>query len=1595
MFDARRPKGRLFYLVAVLAVLVSLSFQLSAFASRLAGSAARDASSGQPSSRPYFVSPPPQGGPAMTTVSDTIYRADGTPAQGTLVISWPAFITAGGTAVAAGRTNVTLGAQGALSVALVPNAGSNPAGVYYTVVYQLSDNTVKTEFWSVPTSSPANLATVRTTPGSGTAAQPVSMQYVNTALATKANDSSVVHLSGSETIAGAKTFSTAPNVPAPVNTGDVANKAYVDTSIANVGAGNYLPSAGGTMTGPLTLSGNPASALQAAPKQYVDSVAAVKADLISGRVPTGELGSGTVSASSCLLGNSTWGPCSSSTNAISIQSVPVASTAPTDGQVIAYSAASGQYGPAAGGGVTAGMQVVRWATDFNWSQSVSANLSTPGSQTATLSACPSGVTGSEPYYYIYIAGTGTPEAALVTGGTCAGNGASGTLIFTTVNSHPAGYTINSASSGLQESSIAARFTIYPGYYQGATVYAPAGEFPIYAKVSFRANGQTINFTHAIFDCYANDACLYVGDPSNANTTSNVTLIKPRGKPMVSGGTKPMIEVNGQATRLEDVATRFNNTGFTFGTIVQVDGDQSFTLDGLDLAIGLGTIACNATFCGATVTAPGPFSANPAVGHLTHVNISPQCDGNGVDWESGNTLEISDSVIQGYSQYGVRGGRALGGYGNIKMVNVYEEGGCSNPMGNIGTAGVIVNGGPVFWSGGEGPQGSAPTFANTGSTQWQYYLVARHATYGPSNLFYVGSALTNGTGAVTVTTADVPGAATFDLLKVQPVGGFLSQAPYGVGNYAVATNVVRSTACSNGVCTFTDTQAAPASYVVATPTYYPKLNFWPGGIVLGAWADGNSVVSAATLTIDVNDFSGEGTSLISVLGTHAPAVYANKCPLLVGSSPVWVSCVGANFPPETQFQQDALVMATKPAGDGGVAGAANLKGRLNFATAGSTAGHIITLVDSNFQKTVATVSNRPQNDANDSYIGIDQTSSNGAGISVGAALSISDYIGNVGDGTNWLERLTAGAKTFNVPVTINGNLTVTGTCTGCGGGGGGGSGTVSSASQSQVAVYSSSGTTVSGDSGLTDNGTILNYAGNGGITAAAGTFSGNVTVNGQLLVAGPWMVSSPIPGTAMPASGSGTSSLGISNDGNFYVSANGGSPQKVATTATSSYFSNLAQEDPNDLGEYNGTSVEGLNIYGTRTDASDYERLRATYDSTNNYYALIADYAGTGLHRGLGFNVNGSLRWVIDTLNTFKPWSDNVQDIGSATLRVRNGYFGTGVITPSLTLNGAALSGVIGTPSANLITAGTVSGTGQPLCTDGTGNLTITTVGCPPGTGTIGGSGTAPQFAYWTNTNGLGAAPLNVTNSNTVEQYNGTNVQTFNVYGTRTDSSNYERAGLAYVSADGYYELQSQQAGTGSQRGICFGVNNSCKWAVDITTAFKPFNDNSRDIGTSSLRVRDFYLGRNLIMSGTATSYNGKTTAGTGLAPIYGAVSLTGQTAAVSSTSLCASSTCGAGQYEVNYYIDSTVACTTAGSAAASLTIGWTDETNAKTLQVPLTGTGISGGNSMALGSTSNFGSGSISLWSAGSANIAYSSSYTGCTTGTGTYALRVAVRQLQ
>jgi len=81
-----------------------------------------------------------------TTVEDTVYYANGTPAQGTVLISWSAFTAANGAAIAAGNTSVTLGSGGLLTIALTPNLGATPMGNFYTAVYHLNDGETSREF---------------------------------------------------------------------------------------------------------------------------------------------------------------------------------------------------------------------------------------------------------------------------------------------------------------------------------------------------------------------------------------------------------------------------------------------------------------------------------------------------------------------------------------------------------------------------------------------------------------------------------------------------------------------------------------------------------------------------------------------------------------------------------------------------------------------------------------------------------------------------------------------------------------------------------------------------------------------------------------------------------------------------------------------------------------------------------------------------------------------------------------------------------------------------------------------------------------------------------------------------------------------------------------------------------------------------------------------------------------------------------------------------------------------------------------------------------------------------------------------------------
>ncbi len=90
---------------------------------------------------------------------------------------------------------------------------------------------------SVPvSSSPPADGQVLSYSQAGTTWQPTAVP----GLSLKADDSTVVHTSGNETINGVKTFNSSPVVPAPTNATDAANKSYVDTATGAITALSWV-----------------------------------------------------------------------------------------------------------------------------------------------------------------------------------------------------------------------------------------------------------------------------------------------------------------------------------------------------------------------------------------------------------------------------------------------------------------------------------------------------------------------------------------------------------------------------------------------------------------------------------------------------------------------------------------------------------------------------------------------------------------------------------------------------------------------------------------------------------------------------------------------------------------------------------------------------------------------------------------------------------------------------------------------------------------------------------------------------------------------------------------------------------------------------------------------------------------------------------------------------------------------------------------------------------------------------------------------------------------------------------------------------------
>jgi hypothetical protein len=738
---------------------------------------------------------------------------------------------------------------------------------------------------------------------------------------------------------------------------------------------------------------------------------------------------------------------------------------------------------------------IRYVTSsYNWSQSPTSPATLTGgtSATVTLTPCPLGIDTVSPSsapYSVYVSGTGTAEAVTVTGGSVC-TGGSATLTFTPAGSHAAGYTVQSASGGIQEAINDA------GTPNSQVIIPPTGaasEIPIYAPVYVDKNNIEVSGFGAVVKCNTRSKCFHLGDETSAIDWNDVRLRGLKFDPAsnidgaqianiaIASGTLTVttatahnfvpgdkvwaefysntqafhglltvltatsttytatlgsgtvasvaafgwtalenaaIEDNAQDSIIDDVlpAGPYIGGNPIFHFFVVVDNDQNAAL--MHLHANASGTRCTSNFCGEFVLGRSD-NRNSSIIYIDKSDLSLNCLGNGVIQLSGNSLHILDSVIEGYNQFGVR---YEAGVQNEFLTNVYSEVGiCTNPMYPGGTlsaqAGVLHLGQSLFLRGGSeatSGAGNLPMFAHTGPGQRNYYIVPHSSVFGYGPILLAGYAQTSGTGTVNVYWPQVTGVASgtvkYDVLLTTSSFATPFTAPYPGNAQSLITGITGS--CSNGICTYADTQGSTTSYSVTPQQYQLGVYFWPGGVVDGTLIDSNAGVSNMVYS------DAALPNPVSTVSNSVPTFISQSCTGTEPFSPLMQVCLAGN----NNFDAfiSTLLTQTDSPGNGPTT---NSKGRLIFEGRGDGSpivgpNHIVTLADSNPQKTFATGGHRPSNDTNDAYIGFDHSSNPGASgvqLSFGAPLSISNYIANVGDGTNWKERLTATIKTFSVPI----------------------------------------------------------------------------------------------------------------------------------------------------------------------------------------------------------------------------------------------------------------------------------------------------------------------------------------------------------------------------------------------------------------------------------------------------------------------------------------------------------------------------------------------------------------------------------------------------
>lgn len=138
----------------------------------------------------------------------------------------------------------------------------------------------------------------------------------------------------------------------------------------------------------------------------------------------------------------------------------------------------------------------------------------------------------------------------------------------------------------------------------------------------------------------------------------------------------------------------------------------------------------------------------------------------------------------------------------------------------------------------------------------------------------------------------------------------------------------------------------------------------------------------------------------------------------------------------------------------------------------------------------------------------------------------------------------------------------------------------------------------------------------------------------------------VPEIAAPSTpAAGTVHIYAKSDGKLYIKDDTGAETDL--TGGGGSIAPLVIEGANEVAQRNGVNAQSFLLYGTFTDASNYERLSVARSGSN--FVIGTEAAGSGSVRQLQLGF-GATRRLHFSAGEFTPDANNVLDLGSGSLR---------------------------------------------------------------------------------------------------------------------------------------------------------------------------------------------------------------------------------------------------------------------------------------------------------------------------------------------------------